>query len=238
MTNTPDDQAVHWIGTAALTGRQRAILESIRTALDKNGYPPSMREIGKEVGLISASSVQHQLRALEKKGYLRRDPRRPRAMELVATPPDAKARRSRAKAKAAPQSIVYHLGERMPEPTLVPLVGDIAAGSPIVAEQSVEDVFPLPPALVGDGDLFMLKVSGDSMVNAAICDGDWVVVRQQPMAENGEIVAAMIDGEATVKRLSHTPAAVWLLPENPAYEPIPGADAEILGKVVSVLRAL
>ena len=124
----------------------------------------------------------------------------------------------------------------MPAPTYVPLVGRIAAGGPVLAEQAVEDVFPLPRELVGEGTLFMLKVTGDSMVEAAICDGDWVVVRQQPTAENGEIVAAMIDGEATVKTYKRRDGHVWLLPHNDAYEPIPGDDATVLGRVVTVLR--
>jgi repressor LexA len=125
---------------------------------------------------------------------------------------------------------------QVPAPTYVPLVGRIAAGGPVLAEQAVEDVFPLPRELVGEGTLFMLKVVGDSMVEAAICDGDWVVVRQQPTAENGEIVAAMIDGEATVKTYKRRDGHIWLLPHNPAYEPIPGDDATVLGRVVSVLR--
>jgi repressor LexA len=123
-----------------------------------------------------------------------------------------------------------------PRPTYVPLVGRIAAGGPVLAEQAVEEVFPLPRELVGEGTLFMLKVAGDSMVDAAICDGDWVVVRQQPTAENGEIVAAMIDGEATVKTYKRRDGHVWLMPHNEAYEPIPGDDATVLGRVVTVLR--
>jgi repressor LexA len=121
-------------------------------------------------------------------------------------------------------------------PVFVPVVGRIAAGGPILAEQVIEDVFPLPKSLVGDGTLFLLRVAGDSMIEAAIADGDWVVVRQQPTADNGEIVAAMIDGEATVKTLQRKDGHVWLLPHNPAYSPIDGDEATILGKVVSVLR--
>ncbi|GMA31742.1 hypothetical protein GCM10025875_17340 [Litorihabitans aurantiacus] len=129
----------------------------------------------------------------------------------------------------------------LPEPadadtSFVPLVGRIAAGGPILAEQSVEDVFPLPRRLVGDGELFLLQVVGESMIDAAICDGDWVVVRSQNVAENGEIVAAMLDGEATVKTFRRTPDAVWLMPANPAFTPIDGSDAQILGRVVAVLR--
>jgi len=129
-------------------------------------------------------------------------------------------------------------GDARPTPSYVPVVGRIAAGGPILAEEAVEDVFPLPRQLVGDGELFLLKVAGDSMVDAAICDGDWVVVRRQPVAENGEIVAAMIDGEATVKTFKRTGGHVWLLPHNAAYAPIPGDEAQILGRVVTVLRSL
>jgi repressor LexA len=139
-----------------------------------------------------------------------------------------------------PAATEVGLGEdaQVPSPTYVPLVGRIAAGGPVLAEQAVEDVFPLPRELVGEGTLFMLKVTGDSMVEAAICDGDWVVVRQQPTAENGEIVAAMIDGEATVKTYKRRDGHIWLMPHNPAYEPIPGDDATVLGRVVSVLRRI
>jgi len=206
-----------------LTPRQRKVLEVIRDNVERRGYPPSMREIGESVGLTSPSSVAHQLRVLERKGYLRRDPNRPRAIEVVAPELDA-----------VPDE-TGELDER-PTPSYVPLVGRIAAGGPILAEQAVEDVFPLPRRLVGDGQLFLLEVRGDSMIEAAICDGDWVVVRQQPVADNGEIVAAMIDGEATVKTYRRRDGHVWLLPHNSAYEPIPGDDATVLGRVVAVLR--
>jgi repressor LexA len=214
-----------------LTQRQRRVLEVIHDSIERRGYPPSVREIGEAVGLSSASSVAHQLSVLQKKGWLRRDPNRPRALD-VRLPGDS------ARSLSATPEIDSGGGEAMPAPTYVPLVGRIAAGGPVLAEQAVEDVFPLPRELVGDGTLFMLKVAGDSMVEAAICDGDWVVVRQQPTAENGEIVAAMIDGEATVKTYKRRDGHVWLLPHNPAYEPIPGDDASILGRVVSVLRRL
>ena len=125
-----------------------------------------------------------------------------------------------------------------PAPAYVPVLGRIAAGGPILAEQAVEDVFPLPREIVGEGTLFLLQVKGDSMLDAAICDGDWVVVRQQPEANNGEIVAAMLEGEATVKTYRFREGHVWLMPQNPAFEPIPGDDASILGKVVAVLRRL
>jgi len=204
-----------------LTPRQRRVLEVIRDAVAQRGYPPSVREIGEAVGLTSSSSVAHQLKTLQAKGYLRRDPNRPRAVEVL--PPgedDADARAAR------------------PTPTYVPVVGRIAAGAPVLAEEAIEDVFPLPRELVGTGTLFMLKVVGESMVEAGIVDGDWVVVRQQPSAESGEIVAAMIDGEATVKTFQRKAGHVWLLPHNPSFEPIPGDDALILGRVVSVLRKL
>jgi repressor LexA len=172
--------------------------------------------------------VAHQLSVLQKKGWLRRDPNRPRALD-VRLPGDTPG-------APAPTVVAPAGAEETPAPTYVPLVGRIAAGGPVLAEQAVEDVFPLPRELVGEGTLFMLKVTGDSMVEAAICDGDWVVVRQQPTAENGEIVAAMIDGEATVKTYKRRDGHVWLLPHNPAYEPIPGDDATVLGRVVTVLR--
>jgi repressor LexA len=213
-----------------LTQRQRRVLEVIHDSIERRGYPPSVREIGEAVGLSSASSVAHQLSVLQKKGWLRRDPNRPRALD-VRLPGDAL--RSTAAFTELPGSADEG---QVPTPTYVPLVGRIAAGGPVLAEQAVEDVFPLPRELVGEGTLFMLKVAGDSMVEAAICDGDWVVVRQQPTAENGEIVAAMIDGEATVKTYKRRDGHVWLLPHNPAYEPIPGDDATVLGRVVSVLR--
>ncbi|QTE31370.1 transcriptional repressor LexA [Pengzhenrongella sicca] len=224
-----------------LTARQRLVLETIRSAVKQRGYPPSMREIGHAVGLTSPSSVKHQLTALERKGYLRRDPNRPRAIEVMH-PDDSRTIASwhgddeRAGAEFGEDQLAA--GDATPTPSYVPVVGRIAAGGPILAEQVVEDVFPLPRQLVGDGDLFLLKVAGDSMVDAAICDGDWVVIRRQPVAENGEIVAAMIDGEATVKTFKRTGGHVWLMPHNAAYSPIPGDQAQILGRVVSVLRKL
>jgi repressor LexA len=210
-----------------LTQRQRRVLEVIRDSIERHGYPPSVREIGEAVGLSSASSVAHQLSVLQKKGWLRRDPNRPRALD-VRLPGEASSRVA-AGAPAVDDPAT-------PAATYVPVVGRIAAGGPILAEQMIEDVFPLPKALVGDGTLFLLKVVGDSMVDAAIADGDWVVVRQQPTADNGEIVAAMIDGEATVKTLQRRDGGIWLMPHNPAYSPIPGEEATILGRVVSVLR--
>jgi repressor LexA len=219
-------------GGDGLTTRQRLVLDTIRVLVERRGYPPSMREIGEAVGLTSPSSVSHQLETLERKGYLRRDPNRPRAIELIM-PGDT---RVAGLETAGAADAVTDSGEDRPAPSYVPLVGRIAAGGPILAEQAVEDVFPLPRQIVGDGELFMLKVVGDSMVDAAICDGDWVVVRQQPVAENGDIVAAMLDGEATVKTFKRRDGHVWLLPHNAAYSPIPGDDATVLGRVVAVLR--
>ncbi|QWF77593.1 LexA repressor [Amycolatopsis sp. CA-230715] len=204
-----------------LTTRQQQVLEVIRAWVNRFGYPPSVREIGEAVGLTSTSSVSHQLRALQRKGYLRRDANRPRAVGVLT-----------ANAAEEPPE------EQMPRPAYVPLVGRIAAGGPVLAEQAIEDVFPLPKDIVGEGDVFLLSVTGDSMTGAAITDGDWVVVRQQPTANNGEIVAAMIDGEATVKTFKRKDGHVWLLPHNDAYDPIPGDEASILGKVVAVLRRL
>jgi repressor LexA len=210
---------------ADLTQRQRRILEFIRGAVERNGYPPSVREIGEAVGLVSPSSVAYQLKELEKKGYLRRDPNRPRAVDV--RPPSELVAEDEEAARAA-----------RPAPAFVPVLGRIAAGGPILAEQAVEDVFPLPRELVGEGTLFLLQVKGDSMLDAAICDGDWVAVRQQPTANNGEIVAAMLDGEATVKTYRNRDGHVWLLPHNPAFDPIPGDDATIMGRVVAVLRRI
>ena len=229
-------------GGAELTNRQRRVLAVIRDSVDARGYPPSLREIGEAVGLTSPSSVAHQLKMLERKGYLRRDPNRPRAIEVVI-PGGAEPQGYRRSAvqEEEPRSEVYDetgIGDARPEASYVPVVGRIAAGGPILAEEAVEDVFPLPRQIVGDGELFLLKVVGDSMVEAAICDGDWVVVRQQPVAENGEVVAAMIDGEATVKTFQRKDGQVWLLPHNDAFSPIDGTHATILGKVTAVLRSL
>ena len=209
--------------TVDLTARQRRILEFIRDWVERYGYPPSVREIGEAVGLVSPSSVAYQLKELERKGFLRRDPNRPRAVDV--RPPsdmidDEAARAAR------------------PTPAYVPMLGRIAAGGPILAEQAVEDVFPLPRELVGEGEVFMLQVKGDSMIDAAICDGDWVVVRQQPTANSGEIVAAMLDGEATIKNYRRRDGHVWLMPANSAFDPIPGDQATIMGRVVAVLRRI
>ncbi len=212
-----------------LTPRPRRVLEVIRDDLAERGYPPSIREIAERVGLASSSSAAHQLKVLQAKGFLFRDPHRPRALEVRL--PESMA--------PAPQP-VYQVEPDLPAPSApaveVPILGRIAAGGPILAEQAVEDVFTLPKQLVGEGTLFLLEVKGDSMIEAAICDGDYVVVRQQPDAVNGDIVAALLGDEATVKTFKRTPGQVWLLPHNPAYSPIDGNDASILGKVVAVLR--
>jgi repressor LexA len=213
-----------------LTWRQRKVLQVIRESVQRRGYPPSMREIGEAVGLTSTSSVSYQLSTLQNKGYLRRDAGRPRTVEVRL--PGHPAVRPDPSFDDTPMDITSQ------EAAYVPVVGRIAAGGPILAEQSIEDIFPLPRQLVGEGTLFLLKVVGDSMINAAITDGDWVVVRQQPVAENGDIIAAMIDGEATVKTFKRSGSHVWLMPHNPAYTPIPGNEAEILGRVVAVLRRI
>lgn len=207
-------------GPAELTARQLAILDFIKTATDSQGYAPSMREIGDAAGLASPASVKYQLDILEEKGFIRRDENRGRAMEVVL--PD-------------------HMtgeGAHTDKTRFIPLVGSIAAGVPITADQQVEETLPLPESLVGKGDLFMLKVKGESMINAAICDGDYVVIRQQKDANNGDIVAAMIDGEATVKTFSRKNGHIWLLPANDDFAPIDGDNCEVLGKVTAVLRSL
>jgi repressor LexA len=213
-----------------LTWRQRKVLQVIRDSVQRRGYPPSMREIGEAVGLTSTSSVSYQLSTLQSKGYLRRDAGRPRTVEVRLPGHPAVRPEPTMDDDSRPMDITSQ------EAAYVPMVGRIAAGGPILAEESIEDVFPLPRQIVGEGTLFLLKVVGDSMINAAIADGDWVVVRQQPVAENGDIVAAMIDGEATVKTFKRSDSHVWLMPHNPIYTPIPGDDAAILGKVVAVLR--
>jgi repressor LexA len=218
-----------------LTPRQQRILTVLREAIEQRGYPPSIREIGDLVGLASSSSVAHQLRVLESKGFIKRDPNRPRALEVFI--PELMAAR-RAIASADEHGFVdpTDIGDAVPTATHVPLVGRIAAGGPILADERVEEIFPLPKTLVGEGTLFMLEVAGDSMIDAAICNGDYVVVRQEQTASNGEIVAALIDGEATVKTLQRKDGHVWLMPHNDAYEPINGDNASILGVVTAVLR--
>lgn len=216
--------------SGGLTARQLEILTVIQEAVEARGYPPSVREIGDAVGLASPSSVAHQLRVLEQKGFLRRDPNRPRALEVMHP--------ATAIAADAPRTGMEDVaGDLIRSATAyVPVVGRIAAGGPILAEQSVETIFPLPRELTGEGELFLLHVVGESMIDAAICDGDYVVVRRQDDANSGEIVAALIDDEATVKTLKRQDGHVWLMPHNPSFAPILGDDARILGRVVSVLR--
>ena len=201
-----------------MSAKQKEIFDFILLSKKQRGYAPSMREIGETVGLASSASVSHQLSQLEKLGAISRDPNRPRTIDVLL---DVDQNQSQSEDMA-----------------MIPFVGQIAAGTPITAEQNVEDVFSLPRKLVGQGDLFLLKVKGDSMLDAAICDGDWVVVRQQQTADNGDIVAAMIEEEATVKTFKQKDGHTWLLPRNSAYEPILGDHAVVLGKVVAVMRAV
>jgi repressor LexA len=216
----------------SLSEKQLAVLDVIQRSVSQRGYPPSMREIGDAVGLASLSSVTHQLNQLELSGYLRRDPNRPRALEVLIELPQSSDDVPAGDAES------FQSGAPIADAAMVPLVGRIAAGVPIMADQQIDEVFPLPRQLVGKGELFMLKVVGESMIDAAILDGDWVVVRQQKTAENGEIVAAMLDNEATVKVFRQRDGHTWLLPRNSNFEPILGDHAEILGKVVSVLRSV
>ncbi|ALC06118.1 LexA repressor [Corynebacterium deserti GIMN1.010] len=225
---------------ASLSDRQRRILEVIRDAVVLRGYPPSIREIGDAAGLQSTSSVAYQLKELERKGFLRRDPNKPRAVD-VRHLPETEGRGSKAAPKAKEQPTAATSApvlEISSQASYIPVVGKIAAGSPIMAEQNIEEYYPLPADIVGDGELFMLQVVGESMRDAGILSGDWVVVRSQPVAEQGEFVAAMIDGEATVKEFHKDSTGVWLLPHNDTFAPIPADNAEIMGKVVSVMRKL
>jgi repressor LexA len=215
-----------------LTDRQRKVLQVIEDSMQVRGYPPTMREIGDAVGLASTSSVSYQLSALAEKGYLSRGAGRPRTAVV----------RSLDSPGIAEHADLADGDTRRLAMARVPLVGRIAAGDPILADQLIEEIIPLPRQLVGEGELMALKVAGDSMIDAAIADGDWVVVRRESDIENGDIVAAMLesdtsaDREATVKTFKKTDGRIWLIPHNPAYTPIPGDEAEILGKVVAVLR--
>lgn len=228
----------------SLTERQRTIVEMIQTSLAERSYPPSMREIGDACGLASLSSVTHQLARLQQLGYLRRVPGKPRAMEVIR---DAQGRLLAEEIQEphlvedADSTVVdldAYRAEADSRVADVPLVGDIAAGGPILAEQNVTDVMPLPRQLTGEGELFMLQVRGESMIEAGIFEDDWVVVRRQPDADNGDIVAALLEDEATVKTLKRRDGHQWLLPQNRMYEPILGDEATIMGKVVTVLRSL
>lgn len=203
-----------------LTARQQGILDVIEKQLRQRGYPPSVREIGEAVGLTSTSTVHSHLQTLEELGYLRRDPTKPRAIEVRYDPSSG---------AAAERRPVRH----------VPLVGDVAAGTDVLAQENVEELLPIPADFTGEGQLFMLRVRGDSMIDDGILDGDYVVVRQQPRAEKGDIVVAGIPGEeATVKRYTRKGKQVVLLPANPRLSPLEydPADVTIFGKVVTVLR--
>lgn len=205
-----------------LTARQRKVLEVIKDSVERRGYPPSIREIGEAAGLLSTSSVAYQLKMLQNKGFLRKDDRRPRALDV-----------------RTPEEFDEATGvSSRPQPAFIPVVGRIAAGGPVLAEEAIEDIFPMPRELVGDGVLFMLRVTGESMIDIGINDGDWVVVRQQPVAEKGDVVAAMIDGEATVKTFTRRDGKTWLMPHNERFSPIPGDETTILGRVVTVMRKL
>lgn len=209
------------MSTGTLTARQQQILDLIHDTVTTRGYPPSVREIGDAVGLSSPSTVHSHLSTLVREGYLRRDPSKPRAIEVLGIP-DADGGMSRASVRD------------------VPLVGRIAAGSPILAEQDIEEIYPLPTDLVGNDPAFMLQVRGDSMIDIGIFDGDYVVVRRQRDARDGQVVAALVDGEeATVKRLRRIDGRVVLKAENPDFPPMVFADGvEILGIVVAVLRRI
>jgi repressor LexA len=206
----------------ALTSRQRQVLEFIDTEVRRRGYPPSVREIGEAVGLSSSSTVHAHLAALEEKGYLRRDPTKPRAIEVCYEP---------ASGAVAERRPVRH----------VPLVGDVAAGTGVLAAENIEETLPVPEDLTGDGQLFMLRVRGDSMIGAGILDRDYVVVRQQDTADPGDVVVAGIPGEeATVKTFVRRKGKVVLRPENPSMDDLvfdPG-DVAVYGKVVTVMRRL
>lgn len=214
---------------SVLSDRQKRILQVIRDAVVLRGYPPSIREIGDAAGLQSTSSVAYQLKELEKKGFLRRDPNKPRAVDLRHLPESMGG--------SVPASGSAEVDGASPA-RMIPVLGQIAAGSPILAEENIEHYYPLPEELLDNGELFMLQVVGESMRDAGILNGDWVVIRSQHVAEEGEFVAALIDGEATVKEFHKDSSGVWLIPHNDAFSPIQGNDAQIMGKVVSVFRTL
>ena len=221
--------------SATLTDRQRKVLDAIRVHVSQRGFAPSFREIGQSAGLKSPSSVKHQLQVLEEKGFIRMNANKGRAIELVEDAHEEQGGTATILPFTGPKP---EESESVIESRDVPLVGRIAAGSPITAEQHIDDVMRLPERLTGTGNLFMLEVHGDSMIDAAICDGDFVVVREQRTAVNGDIVAALLDDEATVKTYRNDHGHLWLIPHNPAYSPLDGTHATIMGKVVTVLRKL
>ena len=218
-----------------LTWRQRKILRVIKDSVEARGYPPSMREIGDAVGLTSTASVSFQLATLQRKGFLHRDGRRPRTMEVVLP-----AQRTAAVPGPSGAPGAERIPARdLPEPVYVPMVARLAPGVPVLADEQIQDVYPLPRQLVGEGILFLLTMAGDSMISAAIADGDWLVVRQagdQDEAEDGAIVAAVLDGEAVVRRLKRSDGHVWLMAHHPGFFPLLGDTATILGTVVALLR--
>ncbi|MHB1419873.1 MAG: transcriptional repressor LexA [Bacillota bacterium] len=200
----------------AITDRQRSILDYIKKEIRYRGYPPSVREIGEAVGLSSSSTVHGHLEQLERKGYIRRDPTKPRAIEVLG------------EQNSAFYKEIIH----------VPIVGRVTAGQPILAEENIEDTFPLPQDFVQASDVFMLTVSGDSMINAGIMNGDYVLVRQQNTATNGDIIVALLENEATVKRFFREKDHIRLQPENEAMEPILTKNVSVLGKVIGVFRRI
>lgn len=214
-TGAGSDGKAVWTGVTGedLTPRQRQILEFIRRTVQRRGYPPSVREIGEAVGLSSSSTVHGHLARLEEKGYVRRDPTKPRAIELLGAPLGVR------------KDIVY-----------VPMLGRVPAGQPLLAVQNIEDFFPMPRDFTEFDDVFMLRVRGDSMKDAGILDGDYVVVRPQASARNGEIVVALVDDEATVKRFYRENDRIRLQPENPHYSPIVAREVQIVGRVIGLLR--
>lgn len=220
-----------------LTRRQESILQVIRESAANRQFPPSLREIAQAVGLASASSVSYHLSALEKMGYLTRNAGQPRTAVEMSGNDKGQPETAQAAIKAG-----AILAADLDDPVKVPLVGRIAAGVPVIADEEIEDEFLLPRKIVGHGTLFMLRVAGDSMMNAGITDGDLVVVRQQEGVTSGDIVAALIESiepEATIKTFQQsTDGQYWLMPHNPAYAPIPGGGAKIMGKVVAVLRVV
>ena len=254
ISSTPQKSAEH-PDESSLTDRQRKVLSAIKKHLAEQGYAPSFREIGNASGLKSPSSVKHQLEALDEKGFIRMNANKGRAIEVVRFDDEnlgTDTSSSSARGKISPMHgkdehnaiprvspwIADNENMAIMSSRDVPLVGRIAAGVPITAEQHIDDVMRLPERLTGTGNLFMLEVHGDSMVDAAICDGDFVVIREQNTAENGDIVAALLDDEATVKTFRNDNGHVWLIPHNPAYSPIDGTNAQIMGKVVTVLRKI
>jgi repressor LexA len=217
--------------------RQRDILDFLEAFIDKNGYPPSVREIGEAVGLSSSSTVHSHLNALENKGFIKRDPSSARALTVIGHK-EAKARSANPQNHSSEDRQEAYQ-ERLPRNVVaLPLVGRVAAGAPALAEQNIEDSLVLPTQIVGDTGSFLLTVRGESMIDAGIFDGDYVVVKEQPTANNGEIVVALIDDEATVKTFYREPDRIRLQPENRSMEPIYARDVTILGKVIALLRTL